>query len=199
MSIRLIVLVLSFCAVNASAQRIIVIGAGVSGLTAAKELQQEGYDVLVLEARNRIGGRVWTDRSIDSLPLDLGASWIHGITNNPLTALADDLELPRVATNYANGVIYRSNGLQLKPAQESRADRIFEAFWRLMERAQDASDAHSHCMLLVIVGWLDAHSGSQPEPPGSVRGRCDQCDTGTGRRSSTSRPQKSKEHKVLPV
>ncbi|MGV8859025.1 flavin monoamine oxidase family protein [Rhodoglobus sp.] len=62
----------------------IVIGAGVSGLTAARFLVQAGQSVVVLEARDRVGGRTWTERS-DGLISDRGASWIHGIDNNPLT------------------------------------------------------------------------------------------------------------------
>src|SRR5680860_415076 len=62
----------------------IVIGAGVSGLTAARLLAQAGQSVVVLEARDRVGGRTWTERS-DGLISDRGASWIHGIDNNPLT------------------------------------------------------------------------------------------------------------------
>lgn len=66
----------------------IVIGAGVAGLTAARLLTDAGHPVVVLEARERIGGRVWTDRS-DGLVTDLGASWIHGITDSPVKAAAD--------------------------------------------------------------------------------------------------------------
>lgn len=72
------------------AESVAVIGAGVSGLAAALWLSEEGYDVTVLEARRRIGGRILTDRSL-GLPLDLGASWIHGTRGNPLTDLADEL------------------------------------------------------------------------------------------------------------
>jgi len=61
----------------------IVIGAGVSGLTAARLLAQAGQRVVVLEARDRIGGRTWTERS-DGFISDRGASWIHGINDNPL-------------------------------------------------------------------------------------------------------------------
>lgn len=61
----------------------IVIGAGVSGLTAARLLAQAGQRVVVLEARDRIGGRTWTQRS-GGLVSDRGASWIHGIDDNPL-------------------------------------------------------------------------------------------------------------------
>ena len=62
---------------------IIVIGAGISGLAAARELTEQGHEVTVLEARERIGGRVHTERE-DGHVTDLGASWIHGIDNSPL-------------------------------------------------------------------------------------------------------------------
>lgn len=59
--------------------RIIVIGAGPAGLIAARHLQRQGFHVTVLEARSRIGGRVFTDRSSLSVPVDLGASIITGV------------------------------------------------------------------------------------------------------------------------
>lgn len=65
----------------------IVIGAGVSGLTAARLLTRHGQRVVVLEARDRIGGRTWTDRTGGGAT-DLGASWIHGITDSPVAAAA---------------------------------------------------------------------------------------------------------------
>jgi len=69
---------------------VIVIGAGISGLAAADALTQLGYDVVVLEAKERIGGRLWTDDT-KGIPLDLGASWIHGVKYNPLYVLAQTL------------------------------------------------------------------------------------------------------------
>jgi monoamine oxidase len=66
----------------------IVVGAGVSGLTAARLLHGEGSRVVVLEARDRMGGRVSTDRRF-GLVTDLGASWIHGITDSPVAAAAE--------------------------------------------------------------------------------------------------------------
>ena len=65
----------------------LVIGAGVAGLTAARLLSRAGEEVVVLEARDRIGGRVVTDRS-DGFITDRGASWIHGITDSPVAAAA---------------------------------------------------------------------------------------------------------------
>ncbi|KTD55590.1 amine oxidase [Legionella santicrucis] len=64
----------------------IVIGAGVSGLTAAKQLHQAQQDVLILEAKNRTGGRVDTNYGW-GFAIELGASWIHGIDHNPLIPL----------------------------------------------------------------------------------------------------------------
>ena len=72
------------------AQRVAIVGAGMAGLTAASALGAEGVEVVVFEARDRLGGRIHTDDSL-GVPLDLGASWIHGVEGNPLSALADCL------------------------------------------------------------------------------------------------------------
>ena len=71
----------------------VVIGAGVAGLSAARELSAAGRDVLVLEARDRIGGRTWTV-DLAGAPADLGASWIHGPHENPLTAFLAEANIP---------------------------------------------------------------------------------------------------------
>jgi len=66
---------------------VVVIGAGAAGLAAAKALKTDGCAAVVLEARDRIGGRVWTDRRFGAA-VELGAGEIHGQDCNPLTALA---------------------------------------------------------------------------------------------------------------
>ena len=66
----------------------IVVGAGVAGLTTARLLADAGRSVVVLEARDRTGGRLHTDRR-DGLVTDLGASWIHGVTDSPVAAAAE--------------------------------------------------------------------------------------------------------------
>ena len=55
---------------------VVVIGAGFAGVTAARELKSFGYKVVVLEARDRIGGRVWTSE-LEGHKVELGATWIH--------------------------------------------------------------------------------------------------------------------------
>ena len=73
----------------------IVVGAGVSGLSAARALAANGQRVAVLEARDRIGGRLHTER-LDGRITDLGASWIHGIDGGPLHALTRAFGMPDV-------------------------------------------------------------------------------------------------------
>ena len=57
---------------------VLVIGAGIAGLSAAYHLQAAGKRVMVLEARNRIGGRVWTSRDFADFPVEFGAEMMHG-------------------------------------------------------------------------------------------------------------------------
>jgi monoamine oxidase len=57
---------------------VIIIGAGVAGLAAARRLAEAGQHVLILEARDRIGGRVWTIHTPDGVHVELGAEFIHG-------------------------------------------------------------------------------------------------------------------------
>ncbi len=56
----------------------IIIGAGAAGLAAGRALHDSGKRVVILEARDRIGGRAWTDTTFSPLPLELGAEFIHG-------------------------------------------------------------------------------------------------------------------------
>lgn len=57
---------------------VVVIGAGVSGLEAANELKMEGKNVVILEGRDRIGGRIYTEIH-NGVSYDIGGSWIHGL------------------------------------------------------------------------------------------------------------------------
>ncbi|MEO1405865.1 MAG: FAD-dependent oxidoreductase [Pseudomonadota bacterium] len=83
---------------STDAQTVGIIGAGMSGLSAAYKLSNAGRTVTVIEARDRIGGRIWTDSRLGPA-FDLGASWIHGVVNNPLTDLSDELNLVRIPTD----------------------------------------------------------------------------------------------------
>ena len=58
--------------------KVLVIGAGAAGLAAGRRLKQAGLNAVVLEARDRVGGRVWTDYNFASHPIELGAEWVLG-------------------------------------------------------------------------------------------------------------------------
>jgi len=111
---------------------VLVIGAGMAGLGAAAALKAQGVDVLVLEARQRLGGRVWSNADL-GMPLDLGASWIHGVTGNPLSALAREQGLVTASTDYENLLAYDADGAEVDDARHARIDARLAA---LMRQAQ---------------------------------------------------------------
>lgn len=98
-------------------KQILVIGAGIAGLAAARELARHHLDVTILEARDRIGGRVWTDRSWPDAALDLGASWIHGVVGNPIADLARQFDAPTMPTDDSL-TIYNSAGRKLTAREQ---------------------------------------------------------------------------------
>jgi len=118
--------------------RIVVIGAGLAGLTAARELARHGLDVLVIEARDRPGGRVRTSRLWPDLPLDLGATWIHGVRGNPLTALADDVAAPRVGTRYGSALWLAADGARLRTGAALKTARAMLA--RIRDEVEEAEE-----------------------------------------------------------
>jgi monoamine oxidase len=67
-----------------------VVGAGLAGLTAARRLSQAGRSVVVLEARERVGGRIWTKTSRDGVPVDMGACFV-GPQHDRMHALAEEM------------------------------------------------------------------------------------------------------------
>jgi monoamine oxidase len=98
---------------------VLVIGAGIAGLRAAEVLVANGRRVIVLEARDRIGGRIHTDRSWGA-PVELGASWIHGVANNPIAARAAAAGLATQTFAYASAM-YGADG---KPRPSNALDAL---------------------------------------------------------------------------
>jgi monoamine oxidase len=76
--------------------------------------------VLVLEARERLGGRVWS-RTINNKKsvVDFGASWLHGIKNNPLYPIVKSKKIATLRTDYDNETDY-SNGKELSDKHVGR-------------------------------------------------------------------------------
>jgi monoamine oxidase len=104
-------------------RRVAVVGAGLAGLIAARTLTDHGVEVVVIEGRDRIGGRCWTQNGVD-----LGAHWIHGTEGNPVTNLAREYSLATLFvggdSSYSGGwdhlAMYGPNGL-LSPEEKLRS------------------------------------------------------------------------------
>lgn len=94
---------------NPNGKTVLVIGAGISGLAAAKKLKDKGFIVIVLEAQEKIGGRLRTDRSM-GIAFDEGASWIHGPNGNPITKLASQAGAITYLTDDDNLAVFDNNG-----------------------------------------------------------------------------------------
>jgi monoamine oxidase len=118
---------------------VIVIGAGIAGLAAARELQSKNLRVLILEARDRLGGRIWTNRKLN-MPLDLGASWIHGVQNNPIMQLAQQFGIQTLVTDYDAIAVYNSDGKRLSESELTRVNATFSKIMQGIEKLRDTED-----------------------------------------------------------
>ncbi|KAL5976218.1 Lysine-specific histone demethylase 1 2 [Asimina triloba] len=113
---------------------VIIIGAGLAGLAAARQLLSFGFKVVVLEGRNRPGGRVYTrkiGRKGNYAAVDLGGSVITGIHANPLGVLARQLSLPLHKVR-DNCPLYKPDGA---PVDKEMDDKVEYVFNRLLDKA----------------------------------------------------------------
>lgn len=139
---------------------VIVVGAGMAGLSAASALRDDGFDVTVVEGRERVGGRLFTDDAL-GVPLDLGASWIEGVEDNPIAALADRFDVDTVPTDFEDLAVVDELG-----GRPSEA-RLAELAGFLGELLGDASSAAERLdedtSLAAVVEPLLDEAGLSPE------------------------------------
>lgn len=116
-------------------KKIIIIGAGISGLAAAKKLKTAGFTVVVLESQEKIGGRLRTDRSI-GIAFDEGASWIHGPKGgNPITAIASQAGASTYLTDDESLRIYDQSGKEYNTDLLDTEYDLFEAALTAVRKA----------------------------------------------------------------
>lgn len=113
-----------------------IVGAGAAGLAAGRRLVETGLEVVLLEARDRIGGRAWTIEARPGLPIDLGCEWLHCADRNPLVDVARNLgfevdEHPEFWTT-------RTSRLRLGQADYDDIMAALEAFWAKIEACGEA-------------------------------------------------------------
>ncbi len=126
--------------VDPTRKTVLVIGAGVAGLSAGQKLKELGAEVTLLEAQNRIGGRLWTDRSLGS-PFEIGAGWIHGPDGNPITTLAVAVSATSFVTEDDSLIVYDKNGLQITNDLLNQLDADFEAQMEMIDQfMEDETD-----------------------------------------------------------
>ncbi|CAN8061561.1 unnamed protein product [Agarophyton chilense] len=113
---------------NVSQRSVIVVGAGIAGIAAARTLSDRGFKVTILEGRGRIGGRIATDWS-SGFPVDLGAAYIHGSYGNPLSEVARAAELPTFAPKDVDTLLY-SDGMKVSRELDDLAENVWKALLR---------------------------------------------------------------------
>ncbi|KAL3699325.1 hypothetical protein R1sor_017347 [Riccia sorocarpa] len=119
---------------EASKATVIIVGAGLAGLAAARQLLAFGHKVVVLEGRQRPGGRVYTKKMSGeglAAAADLGGSVVTGIHGNPLGVLARQLGFPLHKIR-EKCPLYQPDGLPVKEEMDSRVEAQFNS---LLDRA----------------------------------------------------------------
>ncbi|MDW3205449.1 MAG: NAD(P)/FAD-dependent oxidoreductase [Alphaproteobacteria bacterium] len=113
---------------------VIVVGAGVAGLGAARALKNQGATVIVLEAKDKIGGRLSTDWALgDDAPFEVGAGWIHGPSDeNPAKQLTDAVGSTYFVTDDDNLTVFSADGTEWDDEEvEEVAEEWAEAIWKV--------------------------------------------------------------------
>ncbi len=106
-----------------------VIGAGAAGIGAGRRLAAAGASFVVLEARDRLGGRAWT-RIVEGLPIDVGCGWLHSGDRNPWTAIAEasgfavDRAMPPWGRQTAGRTFTDDEQLEFRAARDRFYERL---------------------------------------------------------------------------
>lgn len=121
-------------------KKIIVIGAGISGLAAAKKLHESGFEVIVLEAQSQVGGRIKTNLEL-GFPFEEGAHWIHGPQKNPITPLAEAAALDTFIPKSRELKVFDLEGKALTDGNLAKAVNKYRKLLKAVEKAGTADQS----------------------------------------------------------
>ena len=163
-----------------------IVGAGLAGLTAARRLAQSGQTVAVLEARDRVGGRVWTQTSEGGIPVDMGGCFI-GPHHDRLHALAKEMGVATFSTHVDGDNVlatggkvrrYRGDIPRINPVALLSAGQAITRMGAMAKKVplEAPWDARARRQVGRTVGSGLALAGARAHPTGPRPGRGD----GTG-------------------
>jgi monoamine oxidase len=149
---------------------VLVVGAGLAGLTTARDLTASGLEVVVLEARDRVGGRTWERRLSNGVRVECGGQWI-GPTQDAVASLVDELGLETFPTyvdgadlTYYDGAAVHQDeeGFGLPDATTAEVFRVWETMEAMADQVVTAtpwtSPRAEELDAVTLASWLDTQT-----------------------------------------
>jgi monoamine oxidase len=140
-------------------ENVIIIGAGLSGLTIAFNLKKKNISFKILEAQNRLGGRIETIHGILNTPMDLGATWFNDIHVNLMT-LINELEIEYFYQHSEGKAIFQTKSFEppqvfYVPNSEQSSYRIIGGTFAIIDKLQSIIGKENIFLNTVIAKIID--------------------------------------------
>jgi len=132
----------------------IVVGAGIAGLAAAAKIKNAGHKVTVIEASDRYGGRILSVE-MEAYKADFGASWLHGISGNPLYKLANENAIETKNTYYEPSYWFDTDGTEITAEEWQKAEGLLD---QLVDLAYDNKDISLEELIMLMESDISSQS-----------------------------------------